>query len=141
MSNIDITQLVTADQKLAAAKTSALSRIKSALGEAMASGVCTLSLGWQIDARRSGVNDDVANMQGLLTLAQSQGLSDTAAVPGGGIKGHDNSMHPVTVAELRDHVIPEMIAYGLSLYQKKWDLGTQIAAAATLSDLDAVVWS
>lgn len=127
------------DMQIAEARELALIRAKQQFAASLAGGICNLSLGWPIDVRRGSGTDDVGNMQGLLRLAQHGGLADADQVAATGIKGADGAFHPVTVAELRDVVIPEMDAYGLSLYADKWLHESQIATAATVAEVLEVI--
>lgn len=110
--------------------------IKSSFKESLATGACTLSLGWEIDCRRG----DVENMRGLLEIAKKKGLTDNDPIGPKGIMGYDNQWHSATVAEVRDIIIPEMCEYGASLYQKKFQLIEQVSNAKTPEEVAAITW-
>ena len=131
----------TAAEILTTEKSNKLIEIKNAFINATKTSQCNLSLGWAIDCRRSGEVNDIENMQTLLDLALLEGKADTDKIDAPGIKGADNTFHDATIAELRDTIIPEMKKYGLAQYQKKFTLESQIDAATTVADVQAVVWS
>jgi hypothetical protein len=83
-------------------------------------GVCQLSLGWGIDWRRGNGQDDIANMENLLAKCVREGVTITQ------VKGADNLFYSVTMEQLRDIIIPEMVDYGFLLYQNKWIAEAQI---------------
>lgn len=127
---------VPAAQQLTDAKAAKLSELKAAFKNAMATGHFTLSLGWDIDCRRSSGDNDESNMEGLLQIAKKNGLADTDPIDANGIKGYDNQWHPATVADVRDTIIPEMCEYGASLYQKKFQLQAKVEAVTLASGSD-----
>lgn len=114
-----------------------LMQIKSDFEAALPVGRVDLSLGWTIDCRRSSKAEDVSNMERLLKLCQSSGMSDTDSVQ---IRGADNLDHLTTVNVLRDVIIPEMYQYGLGLYEKKWTLESTISSASSVQEVLLVRW-
>jgi len=50
-----------------------------------------------------------------------------------------SNFHSLTLTQLQT-LHTEMIQDGLSLYQKKWTLEGQIAAATTIAELEAIAW-
>ena len=55
------------------------------------------------------------------------------------IRDKHNQYHEVTITELSG-IIGELVDYGLSLYQRKWELEADIAAADTVESVESVVW-
>jgi hypothetical protein len=53
------------------------------------------------------------------------------------IKGFENNFHPVTLQEL-DVIIFELQAYGLWLYQHKWEKVAQVMTCTTVEQLEAI---
>lgn len=103
------------------------------------SGICNLSLGWPINCRRNGRDNDMDNMERLLNRCVRAGLEDTALVPTPGIKGADDVFHDCTIADLRDVILPEMEDFGLQVYVNKWAKEEAIINASTLEELLAVI--
>ncbi|MBE0599483.1 MAG: hypothetical protein IH614_19765 [Desulfuromonadales bacterium] len=97
--------------------------VKMRFEDQLTSAVVNLSLGWPVDCRRSAKHDDIGNMERLLAKMLREGTEGTY------LRGADNQFHPVTLAELRDVVIPEMVDYGFAAYQAKWQQEEVIQAA------------
>lgn len=112
--------------------------VKSAFEDAMSNGKLLLSLGWEIDCRRSGYRNDISNMEGLLKLQELSGADDADLVA---IKGADNGTHNVTVGELRNIILHEMYQYGAELYQRKWAFESAVDAATTATEVLQVKWT
>lgn len=120
------------DTKIAEAREMVLLYSNKQFNDEVSGGACALSIGWPIDCRRGNGKDDIGNMQGLFRYSQHQGLVDTDTLR---IKGSDGAFHEVTVAQLRDEIIPEMDAYGMALFQSKWQREASIEAAATVAEV------
>lgn len=114
-------------------KDAKLAEIKRQVNTTFETGVCDLSLGWSIDCRRSSTQNDITNIEGLVKLSQND--ADIASV-----KGADNQFHDVTIAQLRDIVIPEMYAYGFGIYQRKWLAEEKIKVATTEAEIASVTF-
>lgn len=85
------------------------------------------STGVVIDCRRSGTKNDLQNVQGLILLNQTityVGYYYTFIV---------------TPAQLNEMQI-QMINYGNSLYQKKWEKESEINSAITIQQLEDITW-
>lgn len=123
----------TATDLLQEKKDAKLADIKRQVNTTFENGVCELSLGWSIDCRRSANQNDISNIEGLIKLSPN----DTDVIS---VKGADNQFHNVTVAELRDVVIPEMYVYGFSLYQRKWIAEEALKVAVTEAEIASVTF-
>lgn len=122
----------TPDDLFADKKTAKLNHIKSEVDALFSEGICSLSLGWDIDCRRSATKNDISNMEGLVKLS----TNDADIVQ---IKGADAGVYEISVADLRDIIIPEMYAYGISVYQRKWAAESLVAQATTEEELDNII--
>lgn len=89
----------------------------------------TISAGYPMDCAR----EDTDNLSRLRDRLLETGATGTT------IRDKRNQYHEVTLAEL-SVIIGELVDYGLSLYQRKWELEADIAAADTVESVEAVVW-
>ena len=89
-------------------------------------------LGIWVDCRRSGVNNDLQNAQGLLSYMQR---NDVEAVEYVG-QTEKKVARQNNIAEL----IGEMEAYAVALYTKKWELEEQLKAAETAEQIEVIKW-
>ena len=85
------------------------------------------STGVVIDCRRSGTKNDLQNVQGLILL------NETVTFVG------CNFTFVVTPEQLNEMQL-QMVNYGNSLYQKKWNLENQINIAITIQQLENIKW-
>lgn len=103
--------------------------VKNCFDTAIAnSGTYTITEG-VIDAKRT----DLDNLKNLATYVEKYSLTEIQ------VRMHDNTMITVTKARL-DEIVQELIDYGLSLYQKKWRLTSEIDAAATKEAVQDIQW-
>lgn len=86
------------------------------------------SVGFSINA------DDVANtnIAGLITYMESTGTEKTSFM------AFDNSLKEVSLQDLKT-MQTELAAWGQCLYAYKWQIRTQIEAAQTKEEVDAIV--
>ena len=91
------------------------------------------TLGIDVDCRRSDTKNDRENCKILLNYMQRNNVNNIMYV------GHKESVD-ITVEQLQDLII-EMEEYGLNLYNYKWVLESEIEAAKTIKDLEAITWT
>ena len=108
-------------------KNSKKASIKADMEAEANNGEFTSSLGFVINARRSSTKNDLQNIYSLIDLGVTEFMDA------------DNIIRSVTANDLQ-MIKNEMQQYGLSLYQKKWNLQAQVDAATTQAELDAIVW-
>jgi len=83
--------------------------------------VITSSIGFTVNARR----EDIQNIDELITLGVTS------------FRGADNVMHTVTATDL--HTIrAEIVAEGISLYNRKWAAEDALASATTEAEVMAI---
>lgn len=102
-------------------------RIEQGFEHAMAHGILNSSLGFAVDARRSGSKNDLQNIEALIDMGATE------------IKDANGIMHAVT-AENLNMIKSEIQQYAIGLYQKKWRLEAQIEASTTDEELNAIRW-
>ncbi len=85
------------------------------------------SVGFAINA------DDTANtnIAGLITYMESTGTETTSFM------GFDNTLHDVTLQDLKT-MQTELAVWGQALYAYKWQIRSQIDAAQTKEEVDAI---
>lgn len=91
------------------------------------------SLGIDVDYRRSGVKNDLQNVEALVAYMEKEMISSTI------YKGYEDQTAPANVTQLKV-LIREMQAYGVFLYNKKDTLKAQIDAAETIEAVKNIVW-
>jgi hypothetical protein len=91
------------------------------------------ALGIDVDCRRSGLKNDLQNVQGLISYMSRKSISSIEYV------GYSETITGVTVSML-ESLCAEMEDYVLALYQKKWSLEVMVAAAKTETELKAIAW-
>ena len=74
---------------------------------------------------------DLDNLRNLKQYCQATGTTNTF------IKDFYNNIHQITIDEL-DIIILELIAYGLWLYQRKWEVDLLIENASTEEELNSI---
>lgn len=86
------------------------------------------SVGFAINA------DDTANtnIAGLVTYLEATGTESTSFM------GFDNTLHDVTLQDLKT-MQTELAVWGQALYAYKWQIRSQIDAAQTKEEVDAIV--
>jgi hypothetical protein len=98
-------------------------QIKQKFNESFTAGYKT-SLGITVDCKK----DDLLNFQGLCLYAKASGLTKVQ------IRDYYNNFHTIAVDDL-EKIINEIIAYHLSLYQKKWNKEQELAGLTTIEQL------
>jgi len=83
--------------------------------------IITSSLGFTVNARR----EDIQNIDELITLGVTS------------FRGADNVMHTVTATDLQT-IRAEIVAEGLSLYNRKWAAEDALANATTEAEVMAI---
>ncbi len=89
-------------------------------------------LGIEADCRRSGIKNDLQNVQGLISFMERTGQSETNYV------GYTETVR-TTVNSLKA-LCGEMEDFVLSLYNKKWSLENQINTASTIDEVKQINW-
>ena len=107
------------------ARTEKLAELEAAFDTASHKAHCTSSVGFEIDANETANRD----IEGL-TLVMSD--TDTTL-----FCDYNNQFHEVTRAQL-ETMRREIVANSQRLYQIKWTYRTQIEAATTVDELDAI---
>lgn len=107
--------------------------IKAAFTAAFSSGYTTQTLpqNIKIDCNRK----DLDNIRGLIEWCTLNPQKTQVE-----FRGFDNDQHTISAADLTT-IKNELIAYGLWLYQHKWELEAEIEAALTIEEVQAVAWS
>lgn len=99
-------------------------------GQMMTSG---LSNNYLIDCRRNGKDNDLQNLDSIISLLQlgliAEPLNWVGVV----------ETRQLTLSQLQQ-LRTEMLAYGVSVYQRKHELEAQASAAATVDELAAITW-
>ncbi len=106
-------------------KSEKLSEIKLAFSNEQESGHTTSSLGFEVDATRRSKDD----IESLLFV-------DVFPVR---FRDYDNDFHELS-KEQAEILKREIIAYGLSIYQKKWELEEAVKLAETNEALEKIKW-
>ena len=97
-------------------------------------GFMSPSLNALVDIRRDAGHNDLQNYQSLHTYMVANNIETTL------LRLTDNSFaDPITQSQL-NILIMEIIGYGLLMYQKKWDLESQINSCTTLEELALINW-
>jgi len=95
--------------------------IKAEVKNIQENSVITSSLGFIVNARR----EDIQNIDELITLGVTS------------FRGADNVMHTVTATDLQT-IRAEIVAEGLSLYNRKWAAEDALANATTEAEVMAI---
>lgn len=112
-------------RSLEESKSEKLSEIKLAFSNEQESGHTTSSLGFEVDATRRSKDD----IESLLFV-------DVFPVR---FRDYDNDFHELS-KEQAEILKREIIAYGLSIYQKKWELEEAVKLAETNEALEKIKW-
>jgi len=95
--------------------------IKAEVKNIQENSVIISSLGFTVNARR----EDIQNIDELITLGVTS------------FRGADNVMHTVTATDLQT-IRSEIVAEGLSLYNRKWTAEDALANATTEAEVMAI---
>jgi len=95
--------------------------IKAEVKNIQEKSVITSSLGFTVNARR----EDIQNIDELITLGVTS------------FRGADNAMHTVTATDLQT-IRAEIVAEGMSLYNRKWAAEDALASATTEAEVMAI---
>jgi len=98
-----------------------LEDIKNEVKNLQENSVITSSLGFTVNARR----EDIQNIDELITLGVTS------------FRGADNVMHTVTATDLQT-IRSEIVAEGLSLYNRKWAAEDALSNATTEAEVMAI---
>lgn len=101
--------------------------INIAFVNAASNGRFTSALGFDVNARRSGIQNDLQNVETLISLNQTI------------FRDADNTTRNVTALDLVT-IKTEIQQHGLSLYEHKWELEADIEAALTEEEINAIEW-
>lgn len=115
-------------------KSEKMTEIKNNFHDSLRNGLFqSEALGILVDCRRSDVNNDLQNVEGLIAYMTRTGTETTNYV------GREEIKSDVTVAMLNG-LVAEMQGYALSIYQKKWSLEETIKNATTHQEVADVNW-
>lgn len=114
-------------------KQTKLDEIKQAFNNEMYKGKTDTTLGWEVDARRAGLDNDLQNIETLHRTMVANNETSTY------IKGADNALHSCTMEEVA-LIITKISVKGLWNYQHKHLLEMQVDQAATAEELNAINW-
>jgi hypothetical protein len=92
----------------------------------------SISLGIEVDCRRSDVKNDKQNVESLISYMHRNNIN-TLIYPGYGADA------PATKQQLQD-LVYEMEDYGVILYAKKKELKRAIDHSTTVEQVQAIVW-
>lgn len=106
-------------------KTEKLSEIKQAFNQEQESGHTTSSLGFEVDATRRSKDD----IESLLYVGEFPVR----------FRDYNNEFHNLEKEQV-EVLKREIIAYGLSTYQKKWDLEEAVKNAETQEEVENIKW-
>ena len=115
------------DRKTGDAKQIAKDRVRLGFVNEFSCGKVESSLGFPVDARRSGLKNDLQNIEALIDVGATE------------IKDANGVMQTVSIDELKT-IKSEIQQHALSIYQKKWDLEERIESAVTDEDLNMIRW-
>lgn len=93
------------------------------------------SQGLQIDVdyRRSGTENDLQNVEALISFMTVNSISETV------YSGYKSQTAPATLQQLKDLVF-EMKTYGVYLYNRKKVIKEQIEAAESIAEVKEITW-
>jgi len=103
--------------------------IKEEMYKAAKMGFCSPTIKAKVNAERH----DLDNLKNLYDYCSKNNISSIQ------IRLYDNSFKEVTLTEL-EAIIDEVVAFGLQLYQTKWQLEQQIEQATTEEELQNIFW-
>jgi len=109
------------EKTIAEIKNDKLNEIKNEVDYLTQNAAITSSVGFTVNARR----EDIQNIDELIKLGVTS------------FRGADNVMHTVTATDLQT-IRAEIVAEGLSLYNRKWAAEDALASATTESEVMAI---
>lgn len=122
------------DNRLSVAKEKQKQEITEAFENNIAAGFFhSESLGIDVDYRRSGVKNDLQNVEALVAYMEKEMISSTI------YKGYEDQTAPANVTQLKV-LISEMQAFGVYLYNKKDSLKSQIDACQSIEEVKSIKW-
>lgn len=122
------------DNRLGVAKDIQKQKISEAFENNIAAGFFrSEALAIDVDYRRSGVKNDLQNVEALVSYMEKELISSVI------YKGYEDQKAPANLQQLKS-LIAEMQAFGVYLYNKKDALKSQIDAAETIEAVKNIVW-
>ena len=122
------------DNRLGVAKEKQKQEISEAFESNIAAGFFpSASLGIDVDYRRSGVKNDLQNVEALVAYMEKEMISSII------YKGYEDQTAPANVTQLKV-LISEMQAFGVYLYNKKDTLKSQIDACQSIEEVKSIKW-
>jgi hypothetical protein len=113
-------------------RTNKLNEIVSSFNEQLANGYfLSTALGIEVDCRRSGIKNDLQNVQGLISFLERRGGTETHYV------GYSETVL-ATVDQLKT-LCTEMEDHVLRLYEQKWQLEELVKLAETRDQIKNIV--
>lgn len=114
-------------------KATKLEELKNSFVAECQSGTVNTSLGFPMDARRDGINNDLDNMIQLATYMEENGIASTTVMDANGVE------HTCTLAQVQT-LVCDIRAAGMARYSKKFSLKNQTKNATTADQVMAVKW-
>lgn len=122
------------DNRLGVAKEKQKQKINDAFDNNLANGFFpSAALGIEVDYRRTGVKNDLQNVEVLVAYMEKEMISETI------YKGYEDQTAPANVMQLKT-LIFEMQSFGVFLYNKKDTLKGQIDKATTIEEVQSINW-
>lgn len=115
------------------AQVAKLAEIKAAFVNECCTGIVATSLGFPMDARRDGVNNDLDNMIQLAQAMIDEGMTTAEVTDANNVK------QACTLAQVQT-LVREIRLCGLARYAKKSTLRDQVNAATTVAAVEAITW-
>ena len=113
-------------------RTNKLNEIVSSFNEQLSNGYfMSTALGIEVDCRRSGIKNDLQNVQGLVSFLERRGDTETHYVGYSGTVLATVDQLKTLCTEMEDHV--------LRLYEQKWQLGGVVKLAETRYQIKNIV--
>lgn len=97
----------------------------------------SITLGIQVDCRRDATHNDIDNVRSLIADMQAANMESMT------YRGYnEGSIRPTANATLLQvqALLLEMQQYGLSLYNKKFELEDKITEATTIEAIQMIIW-
>jgi len=120
-------------QSLDDIKNAKLAELKNSFMSECQGGTCDTSLGFPMDARRDGINNDLDNMIQLAIFMEENGIASTKVMDANDVE------HTCTLAQVQT-LVSDIRAAGMSRYAKKFTLKNQTKAATTADQVTVVKW-
>lgn len=128
-----ITEKPAALQSLDDFKNAKLSELKNSFTAECQGGTVDTSLGFPMDARRDGINNDLDNLIQLATYMEENGIASTTVMDANDVE------HTCTLAQVQT-LVREIRAAGMARYAKKFNLKKEAKNATTADQVKAVKW-